>query len=261
MTEEELKEFNNTLKKVRISTVVIIVLFLLLLLSINQCNNDSVKNSLNTTILNDNQKTFKDKDSLNHTTNTVIESNTKEFTNLKIKDEQIKSLQELVKKYKKQLASKGSVTHFKSETKINHSFPRVDTVYVEVVYENDQTDITRPTHAYFYPIKLKDEKDKVWVDGSAFANEQVLDLKLKTVNEYSVVIGEESQGWFKPKKPFVEVTNLNPYSETTKLKTYQVETKPAKKIAIGPGVYYGIGSDFKPQVFVGMGIQYNFIRF
>ena len=261
MTEEELKEFNNTLKKVRISTMIIIVLFLLLLLTVNQCNNNSVKNSLNTTILNDNQKTFKDKDSLNHTTNTVIESNTKEFTNLKIKDEQIKSLQELVKKYKKQLASKGSVTHFKSETKINYFFPRVDTVYVEVVYENDQTDITRPTHAYFYPIKLKDEKDKVWVDGSAFANEQVLDLKLKTVNEYSVVIGEESQGWFKPKKPFVEVTNLNPYSETTKLKTYQVETKPAKKIAIGPGVYYGIGSDFKPQVFVGMGIQYNFIRF
>lgn len=255
MTEEELKEFNDSLKKVRIGTIVIMVLFLLLLLTVNQCNNNSVKNSLNTTILNDNQKTFKDKDNLSHTTNTVIEGNAKEFINLKIKDEQIKSLQELVKKYKKQLASKGSVTHFKSETKINHSFPRVDTVYVEL----DEYSI--PTHAYFYPIKLKDEKDKVWVDGSAFANEHVLDLKLKTVNEYSVVIGEESQGWFKPKKPFVEVTNLNPFSETTKVKTYQVETKPAKKIAIGPGVYYGIGSDFKPQVFLGIGITWKLITF
>ena len=34
-----------------------------------------------------------------------------------------------------------------------------------------------------------------------------------------------------------------------------------KKIGIGPGVYYGIGSNFQSQVFVGAGIQYNFIRF
>ena len=96
--------------------------------------------------------------------------------------------------------------------------------------------------------------------GNAIARKDSLHLNQKIINEYSVVIGEESQGWFKPKKTFVEVINLNPFSETTKLRTYQVESKPIKRIGIGPGVYYGIGFNFQSQVFVGIGVQYNLFR-
>ena len=45
------------------------------------------------------------------------------------------------------------------------------------------------------------------------------------------------------------------------LKTYQVQSKPIRKIGLGPGVYYGIGSNFQFQPFIGIGIQYNLIRF
>ena len=255
MTTEEQKEFDDSLKKGK--RIFLIMLCIGLLLLLYTCFNKNDNSKLVNPILNDNQKTFKDKDSLNHTTNNVIESKAKDFIDLEVKDKQIIELQELVKKYKKQLASKGSATNFTSETKIDNSFSiKKDTIETKIV-DND----TIKTHKYLYDILLKDKKEKVWVIGNAIATKDSLHLTQKIINEYSVIIGEESQGWFKPKKPFVEVINLNPFSETTKLRTYQVETKPIKKIGIGPGVYYGIGNNFQPQVFIGIGIQYNLIRF
>ncbi len=255
MTEEELKEFNSTVKKMKI-TFGIILGFILLAFITYKCNNDKNQSKMEQTILNDNQKTFKDKDSLSHTTNNVIEGKTKDFIDLQVKDKEINELQELVKKYKKQLANKGNATNFTSETKIDNSFGiKKDTIEIKVV-GND----TMKLHKYEYDISLKDKKGIEWVSGKAVATKDSLHLEQKIINKYSVIIGEESQGWFKPKKPFVEVINLNPFSETTKVKTYQVETKPIKKIGIGPGVYYGIGNNFQPQVFIGIGIQYNFIR-
>ena len=254
MTEEEQKEFNLALKKMKISFSVIILLLLISFITY-KCNNDNSK--LTKTIVNDNQVTFKDKDSLNHTKNNVIEGNTKEFIDLQVKDKEINELQELVKKYKKQLYNKGNATNFTSETKVNNSFSiKKDTVETKII-NND----TIKLHKYIYDINLKDNKGVEWITGNAVATKDSLHLQQKIINKYSVIIGEESQGWFKPKKPFVEVINLNPFSETTKVKTYQVETKPVKKIGIGPGIYYGIRNSFQSQVFIGVGVQYNLIRF
>lgn len=250
MTEEEIKEFNDSLKKG--SRVFLIVAIIALFFLLYTCYNRNDNSKLVNPILNDNLKTFKDKDSLNHTTNNVIESKATDFIDLEVKDKQIVELQQLVKKYKKELSKKGSATNFTSQTKIDEIFGiKKDTIYVKI-----KDNHTIKLHQYEYDINLKD-----WVKGTAFANKDSLKLKLNIKNEYSVIIGEESQGWFKPKKPFVEVINKNPYSETIQLKTYQVQTKPIRKIGIGPGVYYGIGSNFQFQPFIGIGIQYNFIRF
>jgi len=253
-------EEKQELKK---SLVSILIIVLLMLGTVFYLYTNSLKSQLKeqtnlVSSLNDTIKVWKDKDSLNHAKIEVIKtSSTKDFINLKSKDKEIIALQETVKKYKKQLSKPGSsVTNFTSETKIDNSFStKKDTVETKVV-GND----TIKTHKYLYDIELKDKKEKIWVTGNAVATKDSLHLTQKIINEYSVIIGEESQGWFKPKKPFAEVINLNPFSETTKLRTYQVEIKPIKKISIGPGVYYGIGNNFQPQVFIGIGIQYNFIR-
>lgn len=240
---EELKEFNSTVKKMKI-TFGIILGFILLAFITYKCNNDSNQSKMEQTILNDNQKTFRDKDSLSHTTNNVIEGKAKDFIDLEVKDKEIIALQELVKKYKKQLANKGNATNFTSETKY-------DTIY-ETKIKRDTIILSKNT--------IMDSIHNKWINTTFGFDKGNTVFTLKLKNEYSVIIGEESQGWFKKKKPFVEVINLNPYSETTKLKTYQVETKPIKKIGIGPGIYYGIGNNFQAQVFIGIGIQYNFIR-
>ena len=243
MTEEELKEFNSTVKKMKVAFSIILGIILLAFITY-KCSNDSNQSKMEQTILNDNQKTFRDKDSLSHTTNNVIEGKAKDFIDLEVKDKEIIALQELVKKYKKQLANKGNATNFTSETKY-------DTIY-ETKIKRDTIILSKNT--------IMDSIHNKWINTTFGFDKGNTVFTLKLKNEYSVIIGEESQGWFKKKKPFVEVINLNPYSETTKLKTYQVETKPIKKIGIGPGVYYGIGNNFQPQVFIGIGIQYNFIR-
>jgi hypothetical protein len=253
-------EEKQELKK---SLTSILIIALLMLGTIFYLYTNSLKSQLKeqtnlVSSLNDTVKIWKDKDGLNHAKIEVIKtSSNKDFINLQSKDKEIVELQQLVKQYKKQLSKPGSsATNFTSETKIDNSFGiKKDTIETKVV-GND----TIKLHKYEYDISLKDKKGIEWVSGKAVATKDSLHLEQKIINKYSVIIGEESQGWFKPKKPFVEVINLNPFSETTKVKTYQVETKPIKKIGIGPGVYYGIGNSFQPQVFVGIGIQYNFIR-
>jgi len=250
-------------QKLKKSLTLILIIVLLMLGTIFYLYTNNLKSQLKeqtnlVSSLNDTIKIWKDKDGLSHTKIEVIKTqSTKDFISLKSKDKEIIALQEVVKKYKKQLSKPGnSATNFSSTTTISNSFGiKKDTIEIKVV-GNDTIKLQK----YEYDISLKDKKGIEWVTGNAIVTKDSLYLEQKIINDYTVIIGEESQGWFKPKKPFVEVTNLNPFSETTKLKTYQVETKPIKKIGIGPGVYYGIGNSFQSQVFIGIGIQYNFIR-
>ena len=244
MTEEEIKEFDLIVTKIKITFGIILGIILLAFITY-KCNNDSNQSKTEQTILNDNQKTFRDKNSLNHTTNNVIEGKVKDFIDLQVKDRQIIELQELVKKYKKQLSNKGNATNFTSETKY-------DTIY-ETKIKRDTIILSKNT--------IMDSIHNKWINTTFGFDKGNTVFTLKLKNEYSVIIGEESQGWFKSKKTFVEVINKNPYSETVQLKTYQVQTKSIRKIGIGLGVYYGIGSNFQFQPFIGIGIQYNLIRF
>jgi len=226
------------------------------LLIVKDCQHKNLKQNLIeqtglVSSLNDTIKIWKDKDSLSHSKIEVIKtSNTKNFINLKSNDKEVQELQKLVKSYGDKLKKQGSVTIFSSNTNVDTTIvTKVDTIDIL----KDKLIIKKPL--YYSSFNLKG-----WVTGITKATEDSIQINLKVKNEYSVIIGEESQGWFKPKKPFVEVINKNPYSETIKLKTYQVEITPIKKIGVGAGVYYGVGSDFQSQVFVGVGIQYNFIR-
>jgi len=85
-------------------------------------------------------------------------------------------------------------------------------------------------------------------------------LNLKVKNRYDIVIGFEKTKMFKPKKPYVIVTNHNPYSMTKDLRTYQVKGYEPKRFGIGLNAGYGIGLDLKPQPYIGVGLNFNIIE-
>lgn len=198
--------------------------------------------------LGDTLNVWKEKDNLNHYKISVLETtNTKSFLELQTKDNDIRELQSLVSKYKNALKEQGNVTIIKD---IIH--------YVSLPKE-------------YYPISgdtivfsesvLLDTIDNKWIKGIYGFDKGISTLELSVMSKYNIIIGRESQGLFKKSKPYAEVFNYNPYANVQSIKTYQVSLPKVKRFGIGPYVGYGFSEGFKPQLSIGIGLQYNLIRF
>jgi hypothetical protein len=230
-------------KKLKITIGVLIVL---LIFSVLTCTNYSSKSSENEELieaLNDTMETWRDKNNSSHSKIQIIETtNPKDFLKLKLQDQEIIELQKEVEKYKSWLSNQGSVTIFKNITKF-------DTIYQTKLIPSEFNDSTFIAEIHNEWIQTKFGYRNV----STFYN-------LMVYNKYSVVLGEDKEGFFKKSKSFVEITNHNPYSETTSLRTYQV-TQKKKHFSIGPQLGLGITSDVQFNFYVGVGIQYSLIKF
>ena len=238
------------MKWIRVVFIVILMVIIAILYFTNISYQKEAKKNANLVIsLNDTLQTWKDKDSLSHTKIQIIETErTKDFLSLQSKDEEIIKLQKTVKQYEKQIKNQGSVTNFTSETKI-------------ITKDSLVTDSVCGKCSFYF------SNSNPWfsVDASVYPtetpNQLNLSLDLKVKNEYSVIVGEEKQGLFKKPKPFVEVLNHNPYSETESLRTYQVSNNVrVKRFGIGPNISVGF-NDKGFSWFIGFGLQYNLIRF
>lgn len=230
------------------------LLFILALLLMQKCSDYSKAKEANGLVsaLNDTVKIWKDKDSASHAIIEIIETyKIRQFKYLQNKDAQINELQQLVIKYEDRIKNNGSVTTFKDKIIIKDKFiTKVDTI---IVY-NDNYLVKE--------LQFKSDFDmKGWVVGNIVANKDSTSLNLKIKNEYVVVLGYEKQGLFKPKKPYAEVINKNPYSELTQLRSYQVKIKPPSALGLGVVAGYGISNNLTPSFFLGMGIQYSLIKF
>lgn len=238
------------MKWIREVFIAILVVIIAILYFTNISYQREAKENANLVIsLNDTLKTWKDKDSLSHTKIQIIETErTKDFLSLQSKDEEIIKLQKTVKQYEKQIKNQGSITNFASETKIITKDSLVtDSVCGKCSFYFSNSNPWFSVDASIYPTKT--------------LNQLSLSLDLKVKNEYSVILGEEKQGLFKKPKPFVEVLNHNPYSETESLKTYQVSNNVrVKRFGIGPNISAGL-DDKGFSWFIGAGLQYNLIRF
>lgn len=238
------------MKWIRIVSIAILVVIIVILYFTNISYQKEAKENANLVIsLNDTLKTWKDKDSLSYAKIQIIETErTKDFLSLQSKDEEIIKLQKTVKQYEKQIKNQGSVTNFTSETKIITKDSLVtDSVCGKCSFYFSNSNPWYSVDASIHPTETP--------------NQVSLSLDLKVKNEYSVIIGEEKQGLFKKPKPFVEVLNHNPYSETKSLKTYQVSNNVrVKRFGIGPNISVGF-NDKGFSWFIGFGLQYNLIRF
>ena len=238
------------MKWIRVVFIAILMVIIAILYFTNISYQKEAKENANLVIsLNDTLKTWKDKDSLSHAKVQIIETErTKDFLSLQSKDEDIIKLQKTVKQYEKQIKNQGSVTNFASETKIITKDSLVtDSVCGKCSFYFSNSNPWYSVDASIHPTET--------------SNQVSLSLDLKVKNEYSVIIGEEKQGLFKKPKPFVEVLNHNPYSETESLKTYQVSNNVrVKRFGIGPNISAGL-DDKGFSWFIGFGLQYNLIRF
>lgn len=189
----------------------------------------------------------------------------RDFLALKTKDEEILRLQEKVKENKNRLGKSGSVTVVTNTTSVTGG----DTTTVimrDTVYSNDTVWIYPE---YTSKINLGKRTDTSWwVMTSVKANRDSTDIGISVENAYTVVIGSEKKskgfkGLFKPKIPFVEITNENPYTATKTLRSYQVKVPKPKRFGIGINAGYGIILDKKPVLrpYIGVGIQYNIVEF
>lgn len=156
----------------------------------------------------------------------------KDFLEIQSKDSVINKLQSEVKYYKKQIKNGGSVTVGGTVTTVH------DTTEIHTIDS---------TSCFDYNNK--------WVDlwGHTIGN-NLLEFGLTVRNEYTFTIGEEKG------KPFVELTNKNPYTDTQYLRTFQVSSPKPKKFGIGFQAGIGVMSEFKLSPYIGAGVSYNFIR-
>ena len=243
-----MEKFKIDLKTKLIIASVILILFLLMF-SINRSKKVS-QTEQRYEALTDTLVSLRDENNHHIAKIKTIEDKLKNFLKLKSNDDEIKKLQEEVKKYKKQLNNKGSATVISITTKI-------DTLVI--------------TKLKIDTIKLKDtittvtsynsEFNNKWIDFKVNSSYDSTDVNITIRNEYAVIIGEESRGLFKRAVPVAIVSNKNPYSEIQQLRTFEVKVKKPGRFSIGPIVGYGTGDDFKFKPFIGVGFMYSLIKF
>ena len=212
----------NLSKKLKyiISIIVILILISLTMKTCSQNNTikekDSLINSLNDTV-----KIWKDKQNISHTKSQIIEtSNVKDFLEIKNLKNENKILQEEVLKYKSKIKKGGSVTVATTNvnTKVSSKSKIIDSTFI---IEDKK-----------YPIYTSNFNKNEWIKGTIKAGpDSIIIDPLKIKIEQTFIIGEDRTGFLglgRP-KPFIEVVNKNPYAETEKLKTYQVDIKSKGK--------------------------------
>lgn len=230
--------------------IIILIIFLVRSCNGRKADNKEARNFLNA--LNDTVSHYKNKHGEDVATISVLQlQSAKDFLKVSSKDVEIQELQQVVKDYKSKLKKPGSsATNFTATTKVTNTgkttvTPR-DTVKVGEI-------------TYVYP-QYSDSLLNEWIEYRASMNKDSAKLDLKVNNKYSVIIGEEG-GLFKKKRAFVDVVNYNPYSTVEKIRTFQVSQPRPKRFGLGMSVGVAINPNLKFTPYLGIGLQYNFIKF
>lgn len=241
-----------------------VVMFLFFLLLSQKCEGDRTATSLSDlqAALNDTITYYTNKDGEKVARISVLETGkVKDFLAVKTKDSTIKKLQSIVSKYEKQIKRNGSATIVGTESNYEEQV-KTD---VPIIFGKEDIatgDISLPDNTRYISLPYTFSNiDTTWIKLTFKIDEKFTSWTVKTKDELSLVIGEEKQGLFKKRKPFADVTNSNPFTETKNLRTYRVQGLPPKQWHIGPGAFYGMGADLKTQFFIGIGLMYTPINF
>ena len=206
--------------------------------------------------LGDSLTTWRDKEDNFKANITLLESEKADyFTKWNTADANVIKLQALVTKYKKQLGKKGSATVITTDAEIDITEPTV-------VYR-DTSKPCDPVYKTNFEIMGSGKYEKTrWVWGEVIATKDSTIVGMRFHEEIDVVLGEEKTGFLGlgKSRPFAEVTLHNPFNKVSTLKSFNVTPPKPKKFGIGPTLSYGVGSGFVPQVFIGIGVNYNIIR-
>jgi len=173
----------------------------------------------------------------------VLETNVKTLLSLNAeKDSTLKWLQEVVKENKK--ANAAIVARIEALDKGSSATTIVvkpgDTV------KTDSGTIIYPTY--------KTQWDEEWSKGTIEASKDSIKREITYTEKYEVTLSDKGNGLFKPKTYTVSWKNLNPYANTTGLRSYTFKPK-AKRFFVGVGLGYGVNLTPTTPVRFTHGIQ------
>lgn len=173
--------------------------------------------------------------------------NRKLFLRFQSQDSSIIKLQEVVKSFKGKLQS---ASVFSNTTSSIGGNPTIITGHDTII---------KDSMVFVYP-NYESNWTERWSNGHILATKDSIFRDIKVKNEFEMTMGYEKSKWWKSKQPTVTIKNLNPNTETTELKTFNIKNAN-KKLGIGVTVSYGMGTaSFMPQFFVGMGLNYNLLQ-
>lgn len=183
---------------------------------------------------------------------------TNAFTDLTIRDKEIKYLQKVIRNYTS--FNKRLMTAIVIKNKIIASYrDSVNNIIIDSIIVNNRI---YPTYYREFSLYNKDNpKDTTrWVYGNTRIGLKTFSTDLVIVSEQDVIIGQERQGVFRPFKTFAIIKNKNPYEKTGSFKAYSKTKMKAKQFGLGVFVGMGVHSGGLGLV-IGIGITYNPIRF
>lgn len=234
----------------------VVIIGLIISLVTSQCSHQKELTDFKTTqkALEDTIKVTRNKLGQSVGTTSVIQtSNPKDFLELASRDTTIIKLQKLVKEYKSKLKGQGVAAILNSEGTVNVTVPTVV----------DSTDKAFPVYTSNYKLRDSLDTSKVWVWGNTIAKKDSTQVFMKFKEEVELLLGEEKAGFLGlgRGKPFAQITFKNPYNEVKEMKVYQTKAPNKKRFGIGPNISYGIGEGFAPQIFIGIGVNWDVIQF
>ena len=252
MTDQDRQEMKTNWDKFKnILLVMGIIVIIFLLIRGCKAEHQLASNDAMNIALKDSMKTWKDKEGNFKANITLLENeNSQYFTNWTTADSTVIKLQKLVKQYEAKIKHGGSVTTIGTDAKIDIVAP-------------SQTSGFTTVHDTVYANYKSDFNIKGWVWGTVSATKDSTTIGMRFKEEIDVAIGTEKTGFLGLGKgrPFAEVTLHNPFNKVSTLRAYSNKPVPAKRFGVGPVVAYGVGPGFIPGVFVGIGVNWNIIKF
>lgn len=188
----------------------------------------------------------------------------KDFLKLKTQDSTILTLQNEVKANQKRLGDQGAIIDL--YTKTGGKFTgKTDSI----IFSKSKD--TSSNIVYLYPTYKSHIVKAPWIVADITASKDSTTFIPQITNQFSVVLGAETAKKgifhiFDNPIPFAEVTDLNPYTTTSKLRAFQViNNLNTKNIGIGIQVGYGgqlnRGGVINLGPYIGIGVTKTFIRF
>lgn len=230
----------------------IIVGAVIIILFIKDCKGKNLRedNTLLLNMLQDSLIKIRNKDGSQTAKIGLLQSrNTKLFLQAKTKDSTIAWLQREVRKAKSEIKNGGSVTIIGTST----TFSGTTTTSITSTQPVINGDTIR-----LYPVYESDSKDTTWIKYHITASKDSINLKFRSKDKFTLVLGEEKVSLFK-RKPTVKLTSQNPYTDINSLRTMEVkDTRPIRRLSIGLQIGYGI--TFKGLTpYAGLGINFKLL--
>lgn len=239
-------------KSINLNPVLLVgFIILAVLLYLQKCSNANRADKENLQLvaaLQDTLRHYKNKDSINVATISVIQTQSaRDFYKLDLKDKQLKELQAVVEEYKKTLKAGSSVTNALIET-----VAILKAKKPEIIFQKGDT-VWKDNIAYVYPT-YKDTINNQWIKLKAKMGKDSSSFDLKVENKFSAIIG------YKNRKPFVDLLTDNPYTTVKQLRVYQVSIPRPKRFGIGFSTGVTLDNNLKLAPYVGVGVNYNLLR-